>query len=437
MTVAPPTNTGPITLANRIIRAAPAPAIAALPAARRTSGLRMPTLAGVRGRPITTLGTGFLGIASTTIAVLLLGFEVGRFAADFAGFPAPGLVAGAWLLLAGLLVALAVTSRSAGDQLKPWPGGVITVGLAGVVALDAAGVWRTTGTDLGRDMTAAPAAGLVLLAMVGVRSARVIIATALTLAGALAVLVAASWQGTVVTSAGVESALVLILRASVPPIVGAWLVHTFRRVMSAELERVLVHATVSAPRFSVGMLASEELARLDLAAEQLLDDVATGRNRLPLNAASAQAAAELATELRLHLIEGRRQTWLYHAINESDLLGRTVVLSDPDSLAGLLDQRQRDGLLQAVWLLLGDSPQRSRRSALRVTVEVSLGQAKPVDSRERRMRVPIVLKTTGVARGRVDPATWDAVRKVGRHTDVQRGGSLRVEIDCVVDKPAE
>jgi hypothetical protein len=53
------------------------------------------------------------------------------------------------------------------------------------------------------------------------------------------------------------------------------------------------------------------------------------------------------------------------------------------------------------------------------------------------MRVPIVLSTTGVARHRVDPATWDAVRKVGRHADSSRSGSLCVEIDCVVDRPVE
>jgi hypothetical protein len=165
--------------------------------------------------------------------------------------------------------------------------------------------------------------------------------------------------------------------------------------------------------------------------------VSTGRARLPLNPASAQAAAELATELRLHLIEGRRQTWLYHAISESELLGRAVTLSDPESLAGLLDPKQRDGLLQAVWLMLGDSPERSRRSATRVTVEITVGPARVIEGKARTMHVPIVVQTTGVARGRVDPATWDAMRKVGRHTDSQRSGSLCVELDCIVDRPTD
>jgi hypothetical protein len=277
----------------------------------------------------------------------------------------------------------------------------------------------------------------VLLAMVGVRSSRSITAAAGLLGLSLTILVGISALSTPLPPAGIVDAVAMIAKAVAPPIVAAWIVHVFRNIVSTELERVLVASTTTAPRFSVGMLASVELARLDLAAEQLMDGIASGRTRLPLNPAGAQAAAELATELRLHLIEGRRQTWLYHAITESELLGRAVTLSDPESLAGLLDPKQRDGLLQAVWLMLGDSPERSRRSAARVTVEITIGPARPVEGKGRNMRVPIVVQTTGVARGRVDPATWDAMRKVGRHTDSQRSGSLCVEIDCVVDRPAD
>jgi hypothetical protein len=403
---------------------------------RRLPALRLPRPSAAATRPArTSLGTGFLGIAATILAVLLLCFDIGRFAFEWHSYPAPGLAAVAWLLLAGLLVGLAFASRSAGDTLNVWIGAGLMAGLAGVVALDACAVWG--GGDLARDLTAGPATALVLLAMVGVRSSRSVILAAGTLGLVLAALVLASWAGSPVPPDAAEAAVAMIGRAVLPPVLAALIVHTFRRIVGRELERVLVQSTVSAPRFAVGMLASEELARLDLAAEQLLDSVATGRTRLPLNPASAQAAAELATELRLHLIEGRRQTWLYHAISESELLGRAVTLSDPESLAGLLDPKQRDALLQAVWLMLGDTPERSRRSATRVAIEITVGPAKPVEGKAKTLRVPIVIQTTGVARGRVDPATWDAMRKVGRHIDSQRGGSLCVEIDCVVDKPAE
>ena len=403
---------------------------------RRLANLRFPHLPSERLRSSrTSLGTGFLGIAATLVAVLFLVFDIARFADEWRGYDQPGLAALAWLLLAGLLVVLAVASRPAGDVLDSIVSLGIVGGLAVVVALDAAAVWQSG--DLGNNLTAAPAAGMVLLAMVGVRSSRSITAAAGVLGLALIVLLVVSAVQDPLPAAGVVAGIAMVAKAVAPPIVAAWIVHVFRRIVSTELERVLVASTTTAPRFSVGMLASEELARLDLAAEQLMDGIASGRTRLPLNPATAQAAAELATELRLHLIEGRRQTWLYHAISESELLGRAVTLSDPESLAGLLDPKQRDGLLQAVWLMLGDSPERSRRSSARVTVEITVGPARPIEGKGRTMHVPIVVQTTGVARGRVDPATWDAMRKVGRHTDSQRGGSLCVEIDCVVDRPAE
>jgi hypothetical protein len=135
-------------------------------------------------------------------------------------------------------------------------------------------------------------------------------------------------------------------------------------MVQVELDRVLVQSNVSQPRFAVGMLASDELARLDLAAEKLLDGVAGGEVPLPLAPKVASQAASLATELRLHLIEGRRETWLHHAVTESEYLGRSVTLADPSSLAGLLAPPQRDGLLQAVWLLLGDSKSRSPGTAI-------------------------------------------------------------------------
>jgi hypothetical protein len=206
-------------------------------------------------------------------------------------------------------------------------------------------------------------------------------------------------------------------------------------MVQVELDRVLVQSTVSAPRFAVGMLASEELARLDLAAEELLDSVATERIPLPLSPKTASVAASLATELRLHLIEGRRETWLYHAITESELLGRSVTLTDKGSLAGLLSADQRDGLLGAVWLLVNDH---AKRTAVR-TVQVAVG---PIGARGEtvvghKLRVPIVITTTGVPRNRVDPSTWHAIRRVGRYSDSSHNASLRVEIECFVDNPAD
>jgi hypothetical protein len=183
------------------------------------------------------------------------------------------------------------------------------------------------------------------------------------------------------------------------------------------------------------MLASEQLARLDLAAEELLDKVAVGKTKLPLDPKTASVAASLATELRLHLIEGRRETWLYHAITESDLLGKAVSLSDKGSLAGLLDPQQRDGLLSTTWLLVTDT---TKPNSPR-TVQLTIGPATTsVDTDDgHRIMVPIVIETTGVSRNRVDPATWEAIARVGQYSDSTHNSSLRVDIECLVDNPAD
>jgi hypothetical protein len=206
-------------------------------------------------------------------------------------------------------------------------------------------------------------------------------------------------------------------------------------MVQVELDRVLTQSTVSAPRFAVGMLASEELARLDLAAEELLDSIATRKTPLPLQPKMASIAASLATELRLHLIEGRRETWLYHAVSESELLGKSVTLVDKSSLAGLLDTSQRDGLLSTAWLLVSDT---TKANPTR-TVTLQIGPVEPGESElpAHKLLIPITITTTGVPRNRVDPTIWDAIGQVGRYSDSTQDGSLRVDIECIVDNPAD
>jgi len=150
----------------------------------------------------------------------------------------------------------------------------------------------------------------VLLIIVTLRSRwEVLVATGL-LGVAFVVAIIATTPLTPVT---IPSQLVTVALAIGPGITGVLLVSGFERMLKRELDRVLVQSTVTAPRLAVGMLASEELARLDLDAEELLDAVANGDAPLPLPAPLASRASTLATELRLHLIEGRRETWLFHA----------------------------------------------------------------------------------------------------------------------------
>jgi hypothetical protein len=158
---------------------------------------------------------------------------------------------------------------------------------------------------------------------------------------------------------------------------------------------------------------------------------------LPLDDATASGAASIATELRLHLIQGRRETWLYHAITESALLGPSVTLSDPDGLAGVLTRDQRDGLLTAVWLLISDPVRQGAVQTRTLQLDIERPRAAESGDPSAGVRIPIVITATGVPRNGVDPAAWQAIKKVGRYVETFSGSILRIEIESVTDNPAD
>ena len=374
-----------------------------------------------------SLGTGYLGVGASVLAALQGVYGLGMFVSHAGAYPDIMPAAAAWAVYTLALVGVAVTIATRGEQMPDWLFGTFLFALAGVVAFDLMAIWSLH--DVGRYATAATSAGFGLLVALTLRRSRELLAAAFTLG---IVLVVAVLLTTKLTPANIPAQILLIAIAMMPVMVGLYVVRRFRRIVQLELDRVLVQSTVSAPRFAVGMLASEELARLDLAAEELLEAVATGRTKLPLSPKTASIAASLATELRLHLIEGRRETWLYHAITESEQLGRSVTLADRGSLAGLLAPQQRDGLLAAVWLLVSD------QSKATPTAQLTIGPVTAIpDPGSKSITVPLVITTTAVPRNRVDPATWDAIGKVGRFLDSTQNSSLRVEIECIVMNPAD
>ena len=374
-----------------------------------------------------SLGTGYLGVGASVLAALQGVYGLGMFVSHAGAYPDIMPAAAAWAVYTLALVGVAVTIATRGEQMPDWLFGTFLFALAGVVAFDLIAIWSLH--DVGRYATAATSAGFGLLVALTLRRSRELLAAACALG---LVLVIAVLLTTKLTPANIPAQILLIAIAMMPVMVGLYVVRRFRRIVQLELDRVLVQSTVSAPRFAVGMLASEELARLDLAAEELLEAVATGRTKLPLSPKTASIAASLATELRLHLIEGRRETWLYHAITESEQLGRSVTLADRGSLAGLLAPQQRDGLLAAVWLLVSD------QSKATPTAQLTIGPVTAIpDPGSKSITVPLVITTTAVPRNRVDPATWDAIGKVGRFLDSTQNSSLRVEIECIVMNPAD
>lgn len=396
---------------------------------RGQSGNSSPTRAMRQARAMgASLGTGYLGVGAGVVAGLQALYGLALLAWNWDLYPDTLLVSLAWLLLLATLAGVAVSIATRGENMPDWLFVIVVVSVLIVIGLDFAAIWPLD--NIAALATASACASSGLLVSVTLRRGREILAAS----GVIAlVFVVAIAVGSPITTSTLPGQVGIVALAVIPPVFGVYVVKRFRRLVQTELDRVLVQSTVSAPRFAVGMLASEELARLDLAAEELLDAVATGRTPLPLDSKTASKAASLATELRLHLIEGRRETWLYHAITESETLGKSVALSDRGSLAGLLDPRQRDGLLGAVWLLVSD---RDKKPS---TVELTIGPVRtPAPTGiGRKITIPIVIVTTGIPRNRVDPATWDAIGKVGRFVDSTRDSSLRVEIECLVENPAD
>ncbi|MFC5501150.1 hypothetical protein ACFPJ4_02730 [Lysinimonas soli] len=381
-----------------------------------------------------SLGTAFLALGAAILVGLRAVYGLSWFVALWNVYPQPLAALAAWIVLGAVIVGAILTSRMIGDRLPDWMFGLFLTGLLVAVALDVIAIWNLH--DIGRNATAALAAGMTLLVVVTLRGSVELLTAAGVLGLGLAVLMFLDTPPSdQLTSDWIAPQITAIAAAVLPAVIGVVIVESFRRMVQVELDRVLVQSTVSAPRYAVGMLASEELARLDLAAEELLESIAKKKTPLPLAPKMASIAASLATELRLHLIEGRRETWLYHAVSESEMLGKAVTLIDKSSLAGLLDPVQRDGLLAAAWLLVGDTV----TSNASRTVTVQLGPVEPGTEAvpERKILIPITITTTGVARNRVDPSIWDALGRVGHYSDQTQDSSLRVDIECLVDNPAD
>lgn len=374
------------------------------------------------------LGTSYLGSGLNGIAAAILLYEFLVFASTVDSYARPALVGAAWILLAVAFGATVVAVRFAGQRLPTPAYLVLLLGITGAVVLDLIAVVEQGSPGTGP--TVAVAAAVVHAPMIVHRNGLEVITVALVIAVAELIAFAMVDGGDATASSMRISAIVMTVA---PAIVLVVMMRGFRRMVQVEIDRALAHSAAVGPQYAVGMLASEELARLDLAAERLLAEVGDGTVDLPLDDQRAAHAASLATQLRLHLIEGRRETWLHHAILESEVLAPLVDLDDPDGSAGLLDHEQRDGLLSAVWLIVDSA------AGLPVVLHVEAGaprRAAPHAS-ERGLLVPVTLRSEGVPLRGVDPAAWEAIAQVGAFRDSSRDGELRIEIDCLVENPAD
>ncbi|WP_022901628.1 hypothetical protein [Humibacter albus] len=367
-------------------------------------------------------GVSRLRVGTMVIADALVAASILRFAYFSRFYPHlwAGLAAIALLVVIAVLIWIMPGARDVPVEQSRFV--ALMAGCAVITALDLYGAWSPGPTAV-LPVTCIGVGGLLLAAVTTRPPRDILLATGVF---ALVLIVVLGLQVTNVPS--VAPRLAFLFLACTAPIVGVALVRSFRSIVQFHSEIAQTQSTTSSD-YAVGMLASEELERLDFAAERLLDDVAAGRERLPLDQETAARASSLATQLRLHLVEDRRQTWLHHAVTESAVLDPVTTINDPDGLAASFSARQRDGLFSAIWLLVGSAP--------KAATSLSISLTRQADAGPHVHSLKVVIGVTGVPRRQVDPAAWQAIRRVGPYVESGHSAMVRIEVDCLVDAAAD
>lgn len=336
--------------------------------------------------------------------------------------PRPMLLYAAWGILVLADLAVVTITKALGEHLPAWAFGLFLTALGVLIALDFAAQWGEAGI-VDRLSAGSVAATSIVLACTTRRVIEIVLASvALTLLVAILLALHGDFRGP-----ELHDEVFMLAQVLLPGIVGASVIGAFRRMIRIELERALSQSALAAPELTVGSLASERLARLDLAAENLLADVADGRIELPLPPEDAARAGALATELRFNLLKSRNQTWLDLALEESELLSHAVRVEDASRAAGLLATRQRAALLSAIWLI-HESIAPARAGAIVVRF---LRTRRVVDS-TLLLELPIRLSVPASSRTAIDPAVWEHLTVVGRYREHSESERFHVDIRCIV-----
>lgn len=370
-------------------------------------------------------GISSLDVAIGLTADLSLLVCLGFFVSVFGSYPRPGLDIAAWVILAAVVTLNHLATLRRLWTPSWWPR-VAASALLLVVLLDCAGSWVVGGAGTPAFPLAAVGAGAAITTFATQR-------TTASIVGATAALLVLLFGDLALTGHGYTVSfgprIVCLGIAALPPLVAAQIVRAFRAMLEFQADLSQAQAATTTPDSGFGLLGSEQLMTLDLRAEQLLDDVATGREPIPLSAESAELAATIATQLRVSLIARKSETWLHHAVADSALVGAIAVVDDPEGNAALLARDQRDGLLTAIWMLAADVPRQPG------SLTIAVGRPHGVGSHVQRLAIGIEL--VGVPKRRVDPAAWQAIAKVGRYTERAEASTLHIAVDCMLDVVAD
>jgi len=378
-----------------------------------------------RGRRHAAIGTRRLWLGTVLILAFQIVFDFVNTIERIDAYRDVVPVFTGWAVLLVADAAIIVVTRVLGEHLPTWLFGLWYSALVIVIALDLTASWGMP--NPGDALTVGLSASLSLVLAIVTRSTPQIFfaASGLTLATG----VAWAFMGGYDAATAPETVYTLC-RMLFPVLITALIIASFRRLMRRETEEMLSHSAIAAPRLTVGIEASEQLARLDLAAESLLSAVADGRMRLPLSEEVAKRAGSLATELRLHLLESRSKTWLGLALDESPLLGKKVRVEDPSSSAGLLNTRQRVALLSALWLLHDERGGASRSP--HEPIALSFGPPTRAMETDHFEAIPIRVDVPGSTRMMIDPGVWEHFARVGRYREALAGFGMRIDIHCLV-----
>lgn len=354
-----------------------------------------------RHTAVNRLAFGLALTADVTVGAGLLTFFL-----YFSAEPRPWLSAAAWVIL---LVSLALAQTSIIRPMRMGTSGFVAlmIACAAVAALDLAGAWQAGPAS--PYPSATMALGGLLILITTRRSERTVLIVLAVLAAAL-LIGAGGYSG---GPLAYTPRLTMMACALLPAIIAVTVVRAFRRIVHLQDDLAQVQSLTAASS-ARDTSTSAELAELDLEAERLLDDVAIGREPLPLAPETAQRAAELATQLRKRLVENRHLTWLYQAVRESSVLGPVTTVVDPEGQAATFTPEQRDGLLTALWLL---ADAERAQPALRVVV-----------SREGGATALVTIDAEGLSPRRIDATTWQALDSVGRFSWSAEADTVRIAI---------
>ena len=376
------------------------------------------------GRRYAGLGARRLWLGLILLVGIQMAFGLSEAVGALSTYSRPELALTAWAVIIVADLAVIAVTRALGDHLPNWMFGLFVAALTVALLLDFASTWGHP--ELRHSITSGVSATLSLLIALPTRPEREVRITAYVFTAGTAGVMALDGA---MAPPQLYNSVFILCQMCFTVVVATIVIAAFRSLIKHEIERELSTASLSAPRLTVGAEQSEQLARLDLAAESLLAAVAEGRVQLPLDEAIARRAGVLATELRLHLLESRRQTWLDLAIEESTLLADAVRIDDVENSAGLLSPRQRGALLSALWLIAERPPaRRPKRSPTRV---VFARATQPSDG-SSSLIVPIRMHFGATGRYGVDPGVWEHVAQVGSYREVSEPGDFRIEIDAVV-----